>query len=368
MTFTSTITKRVRKRVLTDGAMVKQTRYVLNFIDPTTAKRRQLFFGSQSDAVAKRDELIVATATGQRLQLDAQSKLTVAEAVEYWLANRRTEVKANTLRGYELLSRHHVVGPLGHFRVAELTTAQIRRWHQDLQARVSPYTANVAKKHLGASLALAAEDFNLRPAPMPTRLGRGRPKPKKTILTTAEVARLLDHAKRDPYGIQYAFPFLTGVRPSEQLGLQWHNVDFEKGVIRIAAILERDGSVCEVTKTAAGLRDVPMGPLLRSMLLEWRAVCPSNRFVFPGPQGGPFRYWNFRRRVWSKGIAAAGLRHVTPHSARHAFIATLQAQGFEVALVAKLAGHTPAVSVSHYTQAVRNGDAAMLALEQAYSA
>ena len=59
---------------------------------------------------------------------------------------------------------------------------------------------------------------------------------------------------------------------------------------------------------------------------------------------------------------------MTPHSARHSFISTLQAQGIEVGLVAKLAGHSNAVvTLGHYTQAVRGGAAAIEALERAYA-
>jgi integrase len=58
---------------------------------------------------------------------------------------------------------------------------------------------------------------------------------------------------------------------------------------------------------------------------------------------------------------------VTPHSARHAFISTLQAKGIEVGLVAKLAGHAdPAITLSVYTQAVRGGEDAVQELERAY--
>jgi integrase len=64
-----------------------------------------------------------------------------------------------------------------------------------------------------------------------------------------------------------------------------------------------------------------------------------------------------------------GLPYVTPHSARHAFISTLQSRGIEIGLVAKLAGHAdPAVTLDHYTQAVRGGEVAMKALEEAYGA
>ena len=62
-----------------------------------------------------------------------------------------------------------------------------------------------------------------------------------------------------------------------------------------------------------------------------------------------------------------GLPYVTPHSARHSFISTMQAQGIEVGLVAKLAGHASAVvTLGHYTQAVRGGESAIVALEMAY--
>ena len=62
-----------------------------------------------------------------------------------------------------------------------------------------------------------------------------------------------------------------------------------------------------------------------------------------------------------------GLPPVTPHSARHSFISTLQAQGIEVGLVAKLAGHKNAVvTLSHYTHAMRGGEEAVRALDRAF--
>jgi integrase len=66
-------------------------------------------------------------------------------------------------------------------------------------------------------------------------------------------------------------------------------------------------------------------------------------------------------------IKRLGLSYVTPHSARHSFISTLQAQGIEVGLVAKIADHAnPTVTLGHYRQAVRGGEAAIEALDRAY--
>nr|WP_246413347.1 site-specific integrase [Methylobacterium brachythecii] len=221
---------------------------------------------------------------------------------------------------------------------------------------------------------------------MPTRLGKGRAKPVKAILTSQQVTSLLTVADADPEkGIFVAFPFLAGTRPSEMLALLWEDVDFAAGIIRICRMQEIDGTVSEVTKTAAGRRSIPMSARLRAMLTAWRKICPHREGephrVFPGlgtrqtwplPRiggGGVHLYANFRTRIWAVLLKRAGLPYVTPHSARHSFISTLQAEGVEVGLVAKIAGHaSPAVTLSHYTQAVRNSDVARDALDRAFAA
>jgi integrase len=132
-------------------------------------------------------------------------------------------------------------------------------------------------------------------------------------------------------------------------------------------------------------RIIPMSSRLKAMLLKWKELCPRKagelHRVFPGPGrlqpwpmpriggGGPLLYGNFRLRFWKPALKKAGLPYVTPHSARHCFISTLQAQGVEVGLVAKLAGHANAVvTLGHYTQAVRGGEEAMESLARAFVA
>jgi integrase len=384
-----------------------QTRFVVNFREPTTGRRKQLFFKRQKDALAMRDAMLASVVTGAYSAV--QTDLTVAQAMQYWLENRGRQVKTGTWDSYRQVVVTYVVGPLlvgtkweryrfsrlgsrregaqfvemlGTVRVGDLTTADIRTWHTTLTAQVSSYTANVAKKFLRTALALAAEDFQVRVPVMPSQIGRGRVRPKKFILTPDQVGHLLKAALRDEQkGLYYAFPFLTGVRPSELLALLWEDVDFTAGVIRIRRMQERDGSITDLTKTTASTREIPMSPLLRAMLLGWRALCPTDRGqpyrVFPAlgsvarhkKRGGPLSYANFCLTYWRPALRALGLPYVTPHSARHAFISTLQAEGIEIGLVAKLAGHANAtVTLSHYTQAVRGGEAAMEALERAFGA
>ena len=342
------------------------------------------------------------------IQTTADPHLTVAQVFGYWLENRRDEVKKNTWIGYRQYSvyivgplllgtrtervdfarrgkkpeKAHFVEMLGSVRISELTTARIRAWHKTLATMVSPHTANAAKKFLRAALALAAEDQRVSSVPhMPTRLGRGKPRPRKNILLPEQVGLLLTHALHDERGLYCAFPFLTGVRPSEQLALWWDDIVFNSGVIRVRRMQEPDRTITNFTKTAASMREVPMSSVLAEMMAKWQLRCPAGRDgverVFPclglpgarchKKRGGPLSYANFIRTYWRPTLRALELPIVTPHSARHVFISTLQSKGVEVGLVAKLAGHADvAVTLSHYTQAVRGGQAAVEALEAAY--
>ncbi|RTL72860.1 MAG: site-specific integrase [Hyphomicrobiales bacterium] len=405
--FTATVTRRDRKRQTSDGSIQIQTRFVVNFRDPDTGRRRQSFFERRSEAMAARDALVAAVQSGR--YRTAICSLKVSDAAEHWLQSRRPHVKRSTWDSYKK-GVHYIVGPLlvgspeerrrwaaadttgaapsiamlGDIRLADLTTAHIRSWHNTLVVEVGIHTAHAAKKFLRGVLALAAEDFQVRVPPMPVQLTRSGRREKKQILDPAQVRVLLAQAQREVHGLYYAFPFLTGVRPSEQLGLLWEDVDLSKRTISIRRMQELDGTLVNLPKTEAGERAIPMSETLCYMLEKWRqdflSHVQAGARVFPGlgriyldgaqsrGVGRPLTYANFRMNYWKPAFERAGLPYVTPHSARHTFISVLQAAGVEVGLVSKLAGHANAsITLQHYTQAVRGGDAAIAKLEALYT-
>ncbi len=398
-----------RKRKSAAGKIVIHKRHTVNFICPDTGQKRRTTFKTKAEAEGYRDALIAEVS--RERYFNPNTDPTVADAVDHWRSTKRGTVKARTFKGYEPLLRI-ITGPLlqgtpkerarytetgikphrdtkllkmlGKVKVSGLQTAQVRQWHTLVRHEVGAVSANRCIWMLKSILALAEEDFGVRVCKFPTNLAKRKSKPKKSILEPQEVAALLDHARSDKTrGIFYAFPFLTGVRVSEQLGLLWEDIDLDASVIHIRRIQERDGSLTDQTKTEAGVREIPISGMLRRMLLEWRLVCPrldgALHRVFPGPGvprqwplprlggGGPVLYSNFLKRYWRPAFAQSGIRYVTHHSARHSFVSVLQAEGIEVGLVAKLAGHAnPAVTLGHYTQAVRGGAEALERLDRAY--
>jgi hypothetical protein len=232
------LTQRTRRRTLTSGEVIVQERWVLNFRDPVSQQRRQLFFTRKKDAEAKQRELVTKAAAGN--YVNERTVPTVAEALDHWLADKNGKVKASTLLGYRVVS-NTIRGPLlvgtrrerhdytesgvkpknarflpmlGDVKLDKLTTAQIRTWHRTVTEQCGAYTANRAKSHLQAVLALAEEDFRVRSPSMPTGLGRQRHKAKKAILTPEHIRVLIAAARDDAEnGIYYSFPFSPAPGP-----------------------------------------------------------------------------------------------------------------------------------------------------------
>lgn len=102
------VTKRMRKRTLQDGSVVLQLRYVVNYRCPKTDQRKQEFFERQKDAQARQSTLIVSMSAGS--YVSERTVPTVNEACDHWLADRKRNVKASTIRGIQLsllISRGH---------------------------------------------------------------------------------------------------------------------------------------------------------------------------------------------------------------------------------------------------------------------
>ena len=170
---------------------------------------------------------------------------------------------------------------------------------------------------------------------MPTGLQRQRDKARKAVLTPEQVARRHRRGARRPrQGRLRRLPVPRRHAPvrAARPAVGRRRLRRERSSASAASSC-KDGTLSEVTKTAAGARSIPMSPLLREMLLAWRVRCPRKdgklHRVFPAPGnarawplprengGGPLIYNNFRTRFWAPTLKRLGLPPVTPHSARH---------------------------------------------------
>jgi integrase len=75
--------------------------------------------------------------------------------------------------------------------------------------------------------------------------------------------------------------------------------------------------------------------------------------VFHSPAGGPLRYHNWRKRVWSPSVEKNGLDGFRFHDLRHTHASWLIDQGVDVVKVSKRLGHSrPSTTVDIYAHLI----------------
>lgn len=139
-----------------------------------------------------------------------------------------------------------------------------------------------------------------------------------------------------------------GLRRGEICGLQWEDVDLERGVLNIRRSLSHyDG--LKAPKTIAGIRSVPMTPIVRAALARYRqeAGNPDAGFVLLGERGTPIMPQAVHD-IWKSVMRAAdllkedGRAKYTFHDLRHTNVSMLIQQGLQPIHIKAMIGHSSA--------------------------
>jgi len=157
---------------------------------------------------------------------------------------------------------------------------------------------------------------------------------EKHVLTPDELGKVIEVCNSLEFRINA--PYLatlvtlgayTGLRPSELARLRWENLDLEHQVIRVRK-----------SKTKAGVRDLPMHPLVSHALLRWKPPT-DGEWVFPSPRKAGDHIRDFGR-AFEKAGRKAGLAGLTPGSLRHTFLTWLDGAEPRRSIVGQLGGHS----------------------------
>jgi integrase len=110
----------------------------------------------------------------------------------------------------------------------------------------------------------------------------------------------------------------TGMRLSELRGLRWSDVDLDAGQIHVRQRADGWGKTGP-TKSKAGMRDIPLAPLVVNTLKQWRIDCPRGErdLAFPNTLGNIETMSNIHARCWVPLQIKCGL--ITDGEARYGF-------------------------------------------------
>ncbi len=162
------------------------------------------------------------------------------------------------------------------------------------------------------------------------------------ILTFAEEEKILAVAPKH-LRVLVILIVEAGLRSGkEALSLRWEDIDFASEVIRV-----------KESKTAAGVRTVPMSSRCKSELVAWRSLLGSDfsEYVFANPRR-PGTHLVSVRSSWSNTLKAAGLGYFWLYDLRSTFASRLTEAGVSPLFVSQLMGHASLSILHTYARAI----------------
>lgn len=271
-------------------------------------------------------------------------KLTVGEYLDKWLDRQKLERKASTYDTY----RKIVIGKLdpwfGKLKLAELKRKQVREKLASYPA--GNKTLGNIQSVLRAALDAAVEDELIDVNPLAGYTYRKKAAP-------AHEHDEIDPFDRDEQAAILAalegqgrnlvqFAFWTGLRTSELVALDWADVDFLRGVVRVSRALTQHADEPEATKTSAGRREVKLlQPALEALTAQKAHTYLAGNEVFQNPQ--TLARWAgdqpIRKTLWQWALKRAGVRYRYPYQTRHTYASMMLSSGEHPMWVAQQMGH-----------------------------
>jgi len=163
--------------------------------------------------------------------------------------------------------------------------------------------------------------------------------PLPTVLSPAEIQRVLDGFLVAKYRIFFALIYATGLRIREASLLETRDVDAMQQVIHV-----RHGK-------GGRERLVPMNSKLYGLLRAYyKHERPPQPWLFTSRAGKPLCHETARRALLCASAVAGIGKVVTPHMLRHSFATNLLDHGTDLRKIQVVLGHGSIRSTTIYTQ------------------
>lgn len=300
------------------------------------------------------------TLTKMLREIDTQSfvepsKLTVKEYLTQWLSGK-IDVKPRTARGYQEQIDYNILPHLGAYRVDQLSKLVIERaWKALLDAGKSPGSIILAHRVLSPALKALVDEGRLVRNPCDLVTLPRNPKKEMRVLTPEQVSTFLDKTRDHELYALWLLNMVTGLRPSEALGLSWGDVNLDDATISVQRSLTEDKNgvlIVDETKTALSARHISLPATaveaLRAhkrrqaaeMLRAGTAYDRSHQWVFANSIGHLWDLTAIRKR-FKVCLKQAGLPEVTFYAAtRHTHATMLLVAGVNPKIVSERLGHS----------------------------
>jgi len=289
------------------------------------------------------------------------SKTTVSELLNEWLKIKTTQLRPATQESYKRMARLYIKPAIGRLRLSDLNAARVQKLYSDLEkrgigTRTIEHTHTVLHGFLKHAhrLGLVAQNWT-EMVEVPRRTKR-----EMQVWDENQVNLFLQYVKSDLF---YRLAFSTGMRRGEILGLQWKDVDWASGMLKVSRQVyspEGGGFIFQTPKTERSTRAIRLGRgLLDALKHQYSEIIPLMQaiagaawreydLIFPSQKGTPRDGYNVSKE-FHRLAAEAGLPLIRFHDIRHTAASIMLLHGEPPVRVAGILGQTVAVLMSTYS-------------------
>lgn len=339
----------IRKR--NDGRW--EGRVVVGYNENNLPITRNVTAKTKCDCVEKLDTL--KKSIGRSLE-KISADMSFGEWMDVWYRNYcKPTLRSTTQTTYEERIYKQIIPKIGKTPLNGITSAMLEKYYVGLKSDgrltrrelygngLSDSVIRSIHAHIRAALNKAVSEKLIRTNP--AELCRLPPKRSTEIavLTPDEMQRLLIQAKEEGFYEMFLLELSTGLRRGELLALQWDDVNFSTGELKVSKQVKFVGGKLNIIppKTKAADRTVILPKTILDMLSDYQSSVKS-KWLFPSPvktEDVPRDPTSCRKKL-SRILEHAGCKHVSFHALRHTFATQALRYGMDVKTLAATIGHT----------------------------
>ena len=368
------------KRRPSDDGMVRKRedgrwegRIVVGHDEKGLPKTKNVLAKTKSECSAKLNALKASLlGPSEPKQRKPNADMTFGAWLDRWYQREcKPHIRPKTQADYENRIYQHIIPELGSIPLARLTAADLQQFYNRLKEggrllRVDQYGPGLSDRmvkscHVTCRVALdqaVAQGLILKNPALSCKAPVTRPK-EIQVLTGEEIQRLLIQAKEDGCFELLLLELSTGLRRGEILALQWDDLDFRTGVLRVERQVQRIRGKLVVSqpKTRASSRSILLPTPVLKILEQYRQSVTS-RWMFPSPRKGDSpRDPAAVRKKLSAVLKRARCPAARFHDLRHTFATSTLEHGMDVKTLSTVIGHVSSATTlnvyAHVTDEMR---------------
>lgn len=265
--------------------------------------------------------------------------------LETWLERQKKHLKSSTYDDYRKIVENTLIPEFGRTNLSDFKRTILREWC-DRQTCGNKRLANVQSVlRIALQDAMSDELIEANPLYGWKYERKEAPKPVDDIdpFATEDQTAILNACRDPQHRNLIQFAFWTGLRTSELVALEWGDIDWRRGIVRITRAMTQAAKEAETPKTRRGTRDVKLlPPALEAITAQKEHSFLVGGVVFLNPLHG--KAWEgdqaIRNSAWAPAIKRSGVRYRNPYQTRHTYASMMLSAGESPIWVAQQMGHS----------------------------